>query len=104
MADKEYTLENCCLVSTDDSSYSLTCNINTLTRYRRFDVISNPADETLSHPSDSNIKLLTHYKNIDVFVKSSPPTPWTPRPASVSFLLVEEEQQKQQVIKERGSS
>ena len=49
-----------------------------------------------------NIKLLTHYKNIDVFVKSSPPTPWTPRPASVSFLLVEEEQQKQQVIKERG--
>jgi len=44
-----------------------------------------------------NIKLLTHYKNIDVFVKSSPPTPWTPRPASVSFLLVEEEQQKQQV-------
>jgi len=27
----------------------------------------------------------------------SPPRPWTPRPASVSFLLVEEEQQKQQV-------
>merc|ERR1712130_1040658 len=27
----------------------------------------------------------------------SPPRPWTPRPASVSFLLVEEQQQKQQV-------
>jgi len=27
----------------------------------------------------------------------SPPRPWTPRPASMSFLLVEEEHQKQQV-------
>jgi len=27
----------------------------------------------------------------------SPPRPWTPRPASVSFFLAEEQQQKQQV-------
>jgi len=31
----------------------------------------------------------------------SPPRPWTPRPASVSFLLVEEQQQRQQVRRQR---
>ena len=64
----EYKIGNCCWVPTND----------------------------LSRLSDMQYKNLTCHKQVDS-IKFSPPRPWTPRPASVSFLLVEEQQQKQQV-------
>ena len=66
---REYKLGNCCWVSTDD----------------------------LSRLTDMQYKKRSVQKNKLIIPNSSPPRPWTPRPASVSFLLVEEQQQKQQV-------
>jgi len=53
----------------------------------------NPAEERLKS-SRQRRQLYQHSNSPQTL---SPPRPWTPRPASVSFLLVEEQQQKQQV-------